>query len=212
MCFTWLTSTSSSVNQTTRIVLLGLNPISFNMRILSNATIQPWPSSCAPWPTSHESIWAPITTISFGFSRPINSAMILRLVASGWVTQDKRKWPIIYIGNIYDTDITYYRIHWLAYTIYPHTPYPVLILIILHTSFPFPANRAINSAFSSVIAAAGISARDMVPVCGVFKEKGVTLRIKTALAPVKRKETSYECRYEQWRHINHDHSINTLHM
>lgn len=43
----------------------------------------PPPSSIAPDPTSHESMWPPITTISSGFSRPRNSPMTLWLSASG---------------------------------------------------------------------------------------------------------------------------------
>ena len=36
---------------------------------------EPAPSSCAPCPTSQESMWPPITTISSGFSRPRSSAI-----------------------------------------------------------------------------------------------------------------------------------------
>ena len=38
------------------------------------ATTTPAPSSRAPWPTSHESRWPPMTTISSGCSRPAHLA------------------------------------------------------------------------------------------------------------------------------------------
>ena len=69
---------SSSVHPTTRTVRRGRRPSVFMSRTASHAATTPPASSIAPCPTSHESMWPPITTTSSGFSRPRSSATALR--------------------------------------------------------------------------------------------------------------------------------------
>ena len=61
-------------------------------RSASQATITPPPSSIAPVPTSHESLWPPITTTSSGRSEPVISATALRDGASGSVRASILSW------------------------------------------------------------------------------------------------------------------------
>ena len=76
---------SSFVHNTTRMVRRGLRPAFMMSRAASHAARQPPPSSIAPWPTSHESMWPLTMTISLGFSRPRISAITLRDLAGGSV-------------------------------------------------------------------------------------------------------------------------------
>jgi hypothetical protein len=54
------------VQSTTRTVRRGRRFSRFISRTASHAATLPPPSSIAPWPTSHESMWPPITTTSSG--------------------------------------------------------------------------------------------------------------------------------------------------
>ena len=76
---------SSFVHNTTRTVRLGRRPSLSISRAASHAARQPPPSSIAPCPTSHESMWPLTMTISSGFSRPGISAMTFREMPSGSV-------------------------------------------------------------------------------------------------------------------------------
>ena len=60
-------------------------------RTASHAPTAPPPSSIAPCPTSHESMWPPSTTTSSGFSRPTISAITLRDGASGSLRAPMRR-------------------------------------------------------------------------------------------------------------------------
>lgn len=75
------------MKSTTRTVRFGdeAQASSFSNTAASIAIAQPAPSSFAPSPTSHESMWPPITTISAGSSRPVSSATTFALSASGSV-------------------------------------------------------------------------------------------------------------------------------
>ena len=61
---------SSFTQNTSRMVRRGFSPSRWIKATASSDAMIPEPSSCAPWPTSHESIWPPRTTISSGFSGP----------------------------------------------------------------------------------------------------------------------------------------------
>ena len=64
---------SSFVNSTTRIVRFGASPSFFSVAAACITITSPAPSSCAPCPTSHESMCAPITTTSSGCTLPVCS-------------------------------------------------------------------------------------------------------------------------------------------